>query len=42
VLTEEVVEQVRSDLMRRIAVTGLERQTYDILFGDYHDEFARY
>jgi hypothetical protein len=42
VLTEEVVEQVRSDLMRRIAGTGLERQTYDILFGDYHDEFARY
>jgi len=42
VLTEEVVEQVRSDLMRRIAITGLERQTYDILFGDYHDEFARY
>ena len=42
VLTEEIVEQVRSDLMRRIADTGIERQTYDILFGDYHDEFARY
>ncbi len=42
VLTEEIVEQVRSDLMRRIAETGIERQTYDILFGDYHDEFARY
>lgn len=42
VLTEELVEQVRSDLMRRIAGTGIERQTYDILFGDYHDEFARY
>ncbi len=42
VLTEEVTEQVRSDLMRRITGTGIERQTYDILFGDYHDEFARY
>jgi hypothetical protein len=42
VLTEELVEQVRADLMRRIAGTGIERQTYDILFGDYHDEFARY
>jgi len=42
VLTGEVVEQVRSDLMRRLAATGIQRQTYDILFGDYHDEFARY
>jgi len=42
VLTEEVVEQVRSDLMRKLADSGMERQTYDILFGDYHDEFARY
>jgi NurA domain len=42
VLTEEIVLQVRSDLMCRIAETGIERQTYDILFGDYHDEFARY
>ncbi|MEI7433616.1 MAG: DNA double-strand break repair nuclease NurA [Methanomicrobiales archaeon] len=42
VLTEEIVEQVRSDLMRRIADTGIERHTFDILFGDYHDEFARY
>ncbi|HUU75972.1 MAG TPA: DNA double-strand break repair nuclease NurA [Methanoregulaceae archaeon] len=42
VLTEEIVEQARSDLMRRIAGTGIERQTYEILFGDYHEEFARY
>jgi hypothetical protein len=42
VLTEEIVEQVRSDLMRRIAGSGIGRQTYEILFGDYHDEFARY
>ena len=42
VLTEEIVEQVRSDLMRKMADSGIERQTYDILFGDYHDEFARY
>jgi len=42
VLTEEIVEQARSDLMRRITRTGIGRQTYEILFGDYHDEFARY
>ncbi len=41
-LTEELVAQVRSDLMRRISESGIERQTYDILFGDYHNEFARY
>ncbi|HIH26502.1 MAG TPA: DNA double-strand break repair nuclease NurA [Methanoregulaceae archaeon] len=42
VLNEEIVEQVRSDLLRRIAGTGMGRQTFDIMFGDYHDEFARY
>lgn len=42
VLTEEITEQVRSDLIRRISGTGVVRQTFDILFGDYHDEFARY
>ena len=42
VLTEEVADQVRADLMRRITATGIRRQTYEILFGDYHDEFARY
>jgi hypothetical protein len=42
VLGEDIVEQVRSDLMRRIAGSGISRQTYEILFGDYHDEFARY
>jgi len=42
VLTEEITEQVRSDLIRRITGTGIRRQTFDILFGDYHDEFARY
>jgi hypothetical protein len=42
VLGEDIVEQARSDLMRRIAASGISRQTYEILFGDYHDEFARY
>jgi hypothetical protein len=42
VLTEEIVEQARSDLMRHIAATGVARQTFETLFGDYHDEFARY
>lgn len=42
VLTEDLVEQVKSDLMGSIAKSGIDRQTYEILFGDYHDEFARY
>jgi hypothetical protein len=42
VLTEEIVDQVKGDLLGRIAEAGIDRQTYEILFGDYHDEFARY
>ncbi len=42
VLTKEIVEDARSALMNRIASTGIGRHTYEILFGDYHDEFARY
>ncbi len=42
VLTEEIVEQVKGDLLGRLAEEGIDRQTYEILFGDYHDEFARY
>ena len=41
-LTEEIVEQVRGDLLGWLAEAGIDRQTYEILFGDYHDEFARY
>jgi hypothetical protein len=41
-LTEEIIDQVRGDLLGRLAETGIDRQTYEILFGDYHDEFARY
>lgn len=42
VLTQEIVEDARSALMNRIASTGIRRHTYELLFGDYHDEFARY
>jgi len=42
VLTEEIVSQVKGDLLGRLAEAGIDRQTYEILFGDYHDEFARY
>ena len=42
VLTEELVEQVRCDLIGQLAEAGIDRQTYEILFGDYHDEFRRY
>jgi len=41
-LTGEIVEQVKGDLLGRLAEAGIDRQTYEILFGDYHDEFARY
>lgn len=41
-LTEEVVDQVHHDLMGSIVASGIDRQTFEILFGDYHDEFARY
>jgi NurA-like 5'-3' nuclease len=41
-LTGEIVEQVRGDLLGRLAEAGIDRQTYEILFKDYHDEFARY
>ncbi|MDD1686424.1 DNA double-strand break repair nuclease NurA [Methanoregula sp.] len=41
-LTEEIVAQVKGELLGRLAEAGIDRQTYEILFGDYHDEFARY
>jgi len=41
-LTEEIVDQVKGELLGRLAEAGIDRQTYEILFGDYHDEFARY
>jgi hypothetical protein len=42
VLTKDLVGQVKSDLLGSIAQGGIDRQTYEILFGDYHHEFARY
>jgi hypothetical protein len=41
-LTEEITAQLKGDLLGRLAEAGIDRQTYEILFGDYHDEFARY
>jgi hypothetical protein len=41
-LTEEIMDQVKGDLLGLLAEAGIDRQTYEILFGDYHDEFARY
>jgi hypothetical protein len=41
-LTEEIVDQVKGDLLGSLSEAGIDRQTYEILFGDYHDEFARY
>lgn len=42
VLTKEIVADARSNLLNLIASAGIRRHTYEILFGDYHDEFARY
>jgi len=33
---------VRTDLISGLIAGGIDRQTYEILFGDVHDEFARY
>lgn len=41
-LTGEIACQVKSELIGRLAEAGIDRQTYEILFGDYHDAFARY
>jgi hypothetical protein len=42
VITEEITAQLKGDLLGQLADAGIDRQTYEILFGDYHDEFARY
>jgi len=42
VITKELSGQIQSGLLSGIASSGIDRQTYEILFGDYHDEFARY
>jgi hypothetical protein len=41
-LTEEIVTQIKGNLLGEMAEAGIDRQTYEILFGDYHDEFSRY
>jgi len=42
VIGEDVVEKLKSDILGRLTDAGMDRQTYEILFGDYHDAFARY
>jgi hypothetical protein len=42
VLTKEITDQLKGDLLGSLAAAGIDRQTYEILFGDYHDAFARY
>ncbi|MDD1695155.1 MAG: DNA double-strand break repair nuclease NurA [Methanoregula sp.] len=42
VITEEITAQLKGDLLGQLTDAGIDRQTYEILFGDYHDEFARY
>ena len=42
VLTKEITDQLKGDLIGSLTNAGIDRQTYEILFGDYHDAFARY
>lgn len=42
VLTKEILDQLKGDLVGSLTNAGIDRQTYEILFGDYHDAFARY
>lgn len=42
VLTKEITDQIKGDLLGSLTNAGIDRQTYEILFGDYHDAFARY
>ncbi|MDD5142414.1 DNA double-strand break repair nuclease NurA [Methanoregula sp.] len=42
VLTKEITDQIKGDLLLSLTNAGIDRQTYEILFGDYHDAFARY
>jgi NurA-like 5'-3' nuclease len=42
VINQIVMEQIRQDLMRSFAAQGMNREIFDLLFGDIHDDFKRY
>jgi hypothetical protein len=41
-ISEDVTGQIRQDLIRGIHRLGMDWHDYEQLFGDYHEEFARY
>ena len=41
-ITQEITDIIRQDVIGRIDENGIDRIRYNQLFGDLHDEFARY
>lgn len=42
VINQTVKEQIRQDLMKGFALQGLNKEIFDLLFSDLHDDFKRY
>jgi hypothetical protein len=42
VIDQSLTEQIRQDLMSGFASQGLNKEIFDLLFGDIHDDFKRY
>jgi hypothetical protein len=42
VIRSDVSDQIQQDLIFRLGALGMDFSEYQDLFGDYHDEFARY
>lgn len=42
VIDQATTEQVRQDMMRGFASQGMNKEIFDLLFGDIHDDFKRY
>ncbi|MFA4860692.1 DNA double-strand break repair nuclease NurA [Methanoregula sp.] len=42
VIDKTVMEQIRQDLMKGFSSHGLNKEIFDLLFGDIHDDFKRY
>ena len=42
VIDQMLTEQIRQDLMKGFASQNMNREIFDLLFGDIHDDFKRY
>lgn len=42
VIDQTLTEQIRQDLMSGFAAQGMNKEIFDLLFGDIHDDFKRY